>query len=35
MKLLAGITLGITATIAYHRYAPALLWAIFSRGDHT
>ena len=29
----AGIILGATLTLATQRYAPAMLWALFARGD--
>lgn len=29
----AGIILGATLTLATQRYAPAILWALFARGD--
>jgi len=33
MRYIAGLVIGIVATHVAQRYAPALLWWLFSRGD--
>lgn len=33
LGILAGATLGVTATVLTRRHVPVLLWTILSRGD--
>jgi hypothetical protein len=33
MRYLIGVIAGVALTITTERYAPRILWAMFSRGD--